>query len=77
MDEPVPGYPMRPVSRDEDLANALKKLTLTNLYNARPRWLAYAHDALDASVAAACGWPAHISDDEVLRELRRLDGGER
>ena len=33
-DEPVPGYPKRPVPRDEDAAKALKKRTLTNLYNA-------------------------------------------
>ena len=53
VDEPVPGYPKRPVPRNEDTAKALKKRTLTNLYNARPQWLADAHDALDAAVAAA------------------------
>ena len=77
VDEPAPGYPKRPVPRDEDAAQAVKKRTLTNLYNARPQWLADAHDALDAAVAAAYGWPADISDDEVLRELLRLNGGER
>ena len=75
VDEPVPGYPMRPVPRDEAAAKALKKRTLTNLYNARPQWLADAHEALDAAVAAAYGWPADISDDEVLRELLALNGG--
>ena len=74
VDEPVPGYPKRPVPRDEDAAKALKKRTLTNLYNARPQWLADAHEALDAAVAAAYGWPADISDDEVLRELLALNG---
>ena len=29
------GYPERPVPRDEDAAKALRKRTLTNLYNAR------------------------------------------
>ena len=53
MGEPVPGYPRRPVPRDEDAAKALKKRTLTNLYNARPRWLVDAHAALDAAVAVA------------------------
>ena len=77
VDEPVPGYPKRPVPRDEDAAKALKKRTLTNLYNARPQWLADAHDALDAAVAAAYGWSAEISDDEVLRELLALNGGGR
>ena len=75
LDEPVPGYPKRPVPRDEDTAKALKKRTLTNLYNARPQWLADAHEALDAAVAAAYGWPADISDDDVLRELLALNGG--
>ena len=76
VDEPVPGYPKRPVPRDEEAAKALKKRTLTNLYNARPQWLADAHEALDAAVAAAYGWSADISDDEVLRQLLALNAGE-
>ena len=75
VDEPIPGYPKRPVPRDEDAAKALKKRTLTSLYNARPQWLADAHAALDAAVAAAYGWSANISDDEVLRELLALNSG--
>ena len=75
VDEPVPGYPKRPIPRDEDAAKALKKRTLTNLYNARPQWLADAHEALDATVAAAYGWPADISDDDALAELLALNGG--
>ena len=73
VDEPVPGYPRRPVPRDEDAAKALKKRTLTNLYNARPQWHADAHTALDAAVAAAYGWPADITDDDALRELFDLN----
>ena len=73
VDEPVPGYPQRPVPRNEDAAQALKKRTLTNLYNTRPQWLADAHAALDAAVAAAYGWPADISDDDALRELLELN----
>ena len=76
MDEPVPGYPRRPVPRDEDAAKALKKRTLTNLYNTRPQWLADAHAALDAAVAAAYGWPTNITDDDALRELLALNRGE-
>ena len=75
VDEPVPGYPRRPVPRDEDSVKALRKRTLTNLYNARPQWLADAHSALDAAVAAAYGWPSDISDDDALRELLALNGG--
>ena len=75
VDEPAPGYPPRPVPRDEDAAKALRKRTLTNLYNDRPQWLADAHAALDAAVAAAYGWPADITDDDALRELLVLNGG--
>ena len=73
VDGPVPGYPKRPVLRNEDAAKALKKRTLTNLYNTRPQWLADAHASLDAAVAAAYGWPANISDDDALRELLELN----
>ena len=75
VDEPVPGYPKRPMPHDEDAAKALKKRTLTNLYNARPQWLADAHAALDAAVTSAYGWPANISDGEAIRELLALNGG--
>ena len=68
-DEPVPGYPQRPVPRDGAAAKELKARTLTNLYNARPQWLADAHACLDAAVAGAYGWNAEITDDEALREL--------
>ena len=73
VDEPVPGYPRRPVPRDEDAAKALKKRTLTNLYNTRPRWLTDAHATLDAAVAAAYGWPAEITDDDALHQLLALN----
>ncbi len=56
-------------------ANAaeLKKRTLTNLYNARPTWLANAHARLDAAVYAAYGWPADLADEEVLKNLLALN----
>ena len=76
VDEPVLDYPKRPVPRDEVAAKALKKRTLTNLYNVRPQWLADAHEALDAAVAAAYGWSAAISDEDALRELLALNGGD-
>ena len=71
--EPVPGYPRRPVPRHEAAAKALKARTLTALYNARPPWLAHAHAALDAAVAAAYGWPADVGEDEALRKLLALN----
>ena len=64
--------------RDETTAKELKKRTLTNLYNTRPKWLANAHEELDAAVAAAYGWPADISEEEALGELLKmnLEGGD-
>jgi hypothetical protein len=47
--------------------------TLTHLYNARPAWLDLAHRALDAAVLAAYGWPADLSDDEILARLLALN----
>ncbi len=73
VDEVVPDYPKRLLPRDEAAAAILKTRTLTNLYNQRPAFLANAHAALDAAVAAAYGWPADISDEEVLRRLLALN----
>ena len=69
VEEPVPGYPPRPVPRDKKAATALKKRTLTNLYNARPQWLGDAHAQLDAAVATAYGWSVDITDDAALNRL--------
>ena len=71
--EVVPGYPDRILPMDEKAAKALKKRTLTNLYNQRPAWLSHAHDALDAAVASAYGWPADIEEQEVLKRLLELN----
>ena len=73
VDEPVPGYPKRPVARDEAAAKELKVRTLTNLYNARPQWLADAHAALDTAVAAGYGCEPEISGDEALEKLLVLN----
>lgn len=68
-------YPDRIVPRpgfEQDLA----KRTLTNLYNQCPAWLAQAHQALDAAVAAAYGWTDYtpaLPDDEILRRLLDLN----
>ena len=72
-------YPDRVVPRaglSEADAKALQKRTLTNLYNQRPAWLAMAHDALDAAVAAAYGWTdftPQMSEDEILARLLALN----
>lgn len=71
--EVVPGYPDRILPINEEAAQKLKKRTLTNLYNERPAWLQHAHKALDEAVAAAYGWPADLSDDEILARLFELN----
>ena len=47
----LPSLPPRLLPVDEDAAKQLAKRTLTNLYNARPAWLAHLHAALDAGGA--------------------------
>ena len=59
--------------RDAGCAAKLKKHTLTNLYNERPVWLGLAHERMDAAVAAAYGWPADLSNDEILARLLELN----
>ena len=68
-------YPDRILARD-GFETQLAQRTLTKLYNERPAWLARAHEALDAAVAAAYGWPDYspqMSDEEILRRLLALN----
>jgi hypothetical protein len=68
-------YPDRIVAR-AGFEAALAKRTLTALYNARPAWLANAHEAIDAAVASAYGWQDYtpaMPDDEILRRLLALN----
>ena len=71
--EVVPGYPDRVLPVSAEAAAILKKRTLTNLYNERPAWLDMAHRKLDQAVAAAYGWPADLTDDEILERLFALN----
>lgn len=65
-------YP-RVVARDAECAARLRLRTLTNLYNARPAWLAACHAKLDAAVAAAYGWPADLPEEDLLARLLALN----
>ena len=72
------GTPADPQKVDEAAAKELARRTLTNLYNARPAWLAHAHAALDEAVADAYGWgddwrAGLLTDDEILARLFRLN----
>ena len=69
----MPGYPRRPVARDEKAEKALKERTLTRLYNNRPQWLDNVHKALDTAVAEAYGWDPGIGEDEALQALLKIN----
>ncbi len=74
-EEEQAGFPRRPVAKPGHEAE-LKKRTLTHLYNARPAWLAMAHQTLDRAVAAAYGWDDYtdgLPDEEILRRLLALN----
>jgi type II restriction/modification system DNA methylase subunit YeeA len=58
---------------DAECAKHLARRTLTNLYNERPTWLDLAHKKLDAAVSAAYGWPADLTDEQILAKLLELN----
>jgi hypothetical protein len=64
----------RRVANDERHAKDLAKRTLTNLYNQAPAWLRQVHAKLDEAVFAAYGWPAALTDEEILSRLLELNG---
>ncbi len=72
--EIVDGLPDRLIPVDDAAAVALKKRTLTNLYNDNPAWLQEAHAELDEAVAEAYGWgddwrSGILDDSEIVRRL--------
>jgi hypothetical protein len=75
--EVVPGFPDRLLPKDAAATVTLRGRTLTALYNHRGKpegaWLDALHRALDDAVAAAYGWPANLSDDDVLTQLLALN----
>ena len=84
-EEPDVGAPSRPprlLPLAEDAERQLNRRTLTNLYNARPAWLANLHRDLDAAVVAAAvaayGWPEAdapdaLGEEELLGRLPALN----
>ncbi len=61
---------LNPAGADEA---TLKKHTLTNLYNDYPKWLEIAHEKLDKAVLAAYGWPADLTNEQILERLLALN----
>jgi hypothetical protein len=59
--------------RNAEFAAKLKERALTKLYNERPAWLDFAHRKLDAAVAAAYGFPADLTDEQILERLLALN----
>ncbi len=64
----VPSLPPRLLPVNEDAEIVLKRRTPTTPYNKRPAWLTNLHDALDAAVFAAYGWPEAGEPDELGEE---------
>ncbi|MBI1914903.1 MAG: class I SAM-dependent DNA methyltransferase [Planctomycetes bacterium] len=65
-------YP-RSVAKDDQAARELVRRTLTKLYNEMPSWLEQAHRKLNEAVFAAYGWPAALTDEELLGRLLELN----
>lgn len=58
----------------EDIPAAdLARRTLTDLHNTPPAWLVQAHERLDHAVLDAYGWPADMSDEDILSRLLALN----
>lgn len=71
--EIIAGYPDRILPINEEAEKELKNRTLTNLYNQKLNWLIQAHESLDKAVAAAYGWQANLTDEQVLEKLLALN----
>ena len=69
----APILPARRIPVDLAAEKALKKRTLTNLYNDRPAWLDMLHRDLDQAVSGAYGWPSQLTEEELLGRLLRLN----
>ena len=74
----VISLPPRLLPVDEEAERELKRRTLTNLYNARPAWLAHLHVTLDAAVYASYGWeeaaaPGVLGEEDLLVRLLVLN----
>jgi type II restriction/modification system DNA methylase subunit YeeA len=69
--EIMEGFPDRivPIKANDEL----RRRTLTNLYNAKPTWLANAHRVLDEAVGAAYGFPPDLPEDELLPRLLEVN----
>jgi hypothetical protein len=63
----------RLLPNDEDAEKALKKRTLTVLYNDPPSWLREMHEEIDRAVLDAYGLPADASEQAILAHLLALN----
>ena len=63
----------RMVPVGDSTEKALKKRTLTKLYNESPAWLRDLHHVLDTAVLAAYGLPLDASEQSILAHLLALN----
>lgn len=71
--EVAPALPARHVAVDDAAQQQIARRTMTALYNERPAWLDHAHRELDVAIAAAYGWAANLTDDQILERLFQLN----
>lgn len=67
------GYPSRWQPVSDSAASELRGRDLTRLYNENPSWLQTIHQQLDQAVFAAYGWPATLTDEDILANLLALN----
>ena len=53
--------------------NGRVKLSMNDLYDCDPPWLQTAHAKLDQAVANAYNWRVHLTDNDILQKLVRLN----
>ena len=71
VDEPVPGYPKRPVRRGEVAVDGTEETHANEPLQRPPAVAPDAHDALDAAEAAAYGWLACLSDEDAAEDAAK------
>jgi hypothetical protein len=71
--EVIHGLPEQIRPLNDAAETALKKRTLTILYNERPAWLEHAHARSMLQWRLAYGWPSDIAEEDALAGLLELN----
>jgi hypothetical protein len=59
------------VPKDDEAKTKLRTRTLTALYNDPPAWLQIVRKEIDEAVFAAYGWDVSLTDEEILKSVRK------